>query len=188
HLFMAIGLGVLSAPGHGAQANFTYFEVGMGKGGIVHLIRKLMVFLVQNFNKYKGTRRKDLVKLLPLWRSGGRAYLQKNWAMVAVPCFRQNHRSFQPVLKGMGNHSIIQTPSFVVCTGICPIRPPGIIIRILVKMPKTIDKTVLQKITDPFPFYGQESRYVGISDRIMDIYRRMTNIVIATDDQVGPFL
>src|SRR5699024_1894801 len=79
---------------------------------------------------------------------------------------------------------IINSPSFVVVSGIGAVGPPGVVVGFVIEMPEAVNKTAINKIVEPLAFFGKETGNFGISYRIVDVDGAMTDIVIATNNQV----
>ncbi len=103
--------------------------------------------------------------------------------MVAMPGFGQDHSTLQVILQRLADHIVIDTPPFVIGTGISAITPPGILMRFLVEMAETVYKTCAYKIVYPRSFYWQKPGYIGIADGIVNINGPVTDIVVARNHQ-----
>ena len=59
--------------------------------------------------------------------------------------------------------------------------------RFLVEMTETVDKPAFHKTIQPGAFLRQKTGYFCVADRIVNINRLVTNVVIATNNQVRDF-
>ena len=87
-----------------------------------------------------------------------------------------------------GGCVVINTPAFIVVACICALAPPRILVQSFrMKMPERIDKTAVKIGTHPFAFFRQKARAFFISNRIMNIYCLMADIVISGNDNFWSF-
>lgn len=84
-------------------------------------------------------------------------HFEQNGAMIAVHGIVQNNRPFQVLVESIRYHIVINSPTQVLSPRPCPIAPPTVLVRILIKMPERIHKTRLDKLLHPFPFFRQKT-------------------------------
>src|SRR4051794_32076585 len=105
--------------------------------------------------------------------------------MVRMPGFLKNYGTMQSVFQRCADYLVVYAPSQIFCSCIGPVTPPGIFMRLSVKVPEHINKPNIKKLRHPIPFIGQKARGVGIGFWIMYVNTLMTNIKITTYDKVG---
>jgi hypothetical protein len=57
--------------------------------------------------------------------------------------------------------------------------------RFLVKITETIRESAVDEIADPLPFHREETGYVLVADRVVNVDRAVANIEIPADDKTG---
>ena len=75
---------------------------------------------------------------------------------------------------------IVNPPTFVVVASIGAIAPPRVLMWLFVEVTKTINKTTLHKLIQPLALYRKKARYIGISYGVVNVYRLVTDVIVAT--------
>ena len=89
------------------------------------------------------------------------------------------HRTYR-----LTGHAIVNPPAFILGTRIKTIAPPRILLFLRIEQTERINKSCRKETSHPFPFFGQEAAVRGIPDRIMNINRLMTDIIVTAKDKV----
>src|SRR3954469_4239970 len=88
----------------------------------------------------------------------------------------------------LSNICIIYTPALVIgtCPGKC--APPGILVRLFIKVAEGIYITAAKQLIHPRPLIRQKAGIVLISYRVMYVYRLVADVIIPANDQLGTSL
>ena len=108
--------------------------------------------------------------------------------MIGVNDMRKYLCVFECLTQWFGHIDVIYTPALVIAACVGKGAPPGILVRILIKMPERIDKVMSKQFIHPGALLGQEAGIILITHGIMYIYRLVADIVITTYDQLWPLL
>ena len=100
----------------------------------------------------------------------------------------QNFRTQKSRLQIFTDANVINSPALVVGACIGAKAPPGVVVRLFIEMPESINVIVTQKFRHPFTLFGQEAGTFCISYRIMNVNSLMRNIVITAQKQIGALL
>lgn len=113
------------------------------------------------------------------------ADLQRHRTMIGVNGVIQNNGFFQQRAYRLADHTIIDSPPFVLGTRIETVTPPSILLLLRIKRTERINEARRQETGHPFPFFGQETTVGSITNRIVNIDRFMANVIIPTKNQIG---
>ena len=105
--------------------------------------------------------------------------------MVGMYGLIQDIRPFQQRAYRFADHTIINSPAFILGTRIKTIAPPGIFLFLRTKRTERVHISRRQETRHPFPFFRKETTVCCIPDRIMNVDRLMADIIIATKNQIG---
>ena len=105
--------------------------------------------------------------------------------MVGMYGLIQNIRPFQQRAYRLADHTIINSPAFILGTRIKTIAPPGIFLFLRTKRTERVHISRRQETRHPFPFFRKETAVGRVPDRVMNINRLVTDIIIAAKNQVG---
>ena len=75
-------------------------------------------------------------------------------AVIAMVGIGQYDRSGQFFLEWLGDHIVIDPPPFVIRSGVGPVTPPGVVMRILIKESEGVDKATIDELPYPLPLHG----------------------------------
>ena len=73
---------------------------------------------------------------------------------------------------------IVNTPPFIIGSGVGSVAPPRIIMRLLVEHPEAVGVAVGEEVGEPLPFFRQESGAVGIPDRVVDVDGLVADVIV----------
>ena len=105
--------------------------------------------------------------------------------MVGMYGLIQDIRPFQQRAYRLTDHTIVNSPTFILGTRIKTIAPPSIFLFFGTKRTERIHIPCRQETCHPLPFFRKEATVCRIPDRIMNINRFVANIIITTKNQIG---
>ncbi len=117
----------------------------------------------------------------------GPIVVHDQWRVIGKPLVLVNVGPQYFVLKTLRYDLIVDPPPDILIPCPATIRPPGVLVRLLIQRPEGVDVPVFtENLVHPCTLFGQESRVLAIAPPVLQVNFLVSDIPIATDDRLRP--